>query len=482
MEESLVVDVLNDEHTVEGNASTKPLLEVSVSFGRFENDLLSWEKWSTFSPNKYLEEVEKYATPGSVAQKRAYFEAHYKKIADRKTKLLEQEREMEFNTTVSNGGADLMDHSERADSESETSNHHVSVEEVDQSTMLTGEVSSSVYHEVVKNDVESNVECESLPDGEKEEPEGKFDCVGSDSEIRKQEEVVVKEVETPTPPVESSQTTKETPQKSVNKVSAISKVKQQILKPNRPKESKKTTPIVKERNSAGVKKKPVSSTAKAPQTLTPKLSKTTPGPTTPAARSSVLRSSVNKGSNSSLLRSRNPSSVESKKVAPKSLHMSLSLGTPNSDPSSVNGIRRSFIMEKMGDKDIVKRAFKTFQNSLNQMKSSPQEEKSSAPKMVPAKERETTKISTSVAAKKENGGMHKLSGTIRGADNKTARVAPSQKLEGKVNAKVIGRTNLQSKSKVAPSQKMEEKFNAREGGRTNLLSKSKDASRNGLRS
>ena len=224
---------------MEGNASTKPLLEVSVSFGRFENDLLSWEKWSTFSPNKYLEEVEKYATPGSVAQKRAYFEAHYKKIADRKTKLLEQEREMEFNTTVSNGGADLMDHSERADSESETSNHHVSVEEVDQSTMLTGEVSSSVYHEVVKNDVESNVECESLPDGEKEEPEGKFDCVGSDSEIRKQEEVVVKEVETPTPPVESSQTTKETPQKSVNKVSAISKVKQQILKPNRPKESKK---------------------------------------------------------------------------------------------------------------------------------------------------------------------------------------------------------------------------------------------------
>lgn len=481
-----MVDVLNDEHTVEENASTKPLLEVSVSFGRFENDLLSWEKWSTFSPNKYLEEVEKYATPGSVAQKRAYFEAHYKKIADRKTKLLEEEREMEFNTTVSNGGGDLMmDHSERADSESETSNHHVSVEEVDQTTMLTGEL-SSVYHEVVKNDVESNVECESLPDGEKEEPDGKFDCVGSDSEISKQEEVVVKEVETPTPtptpPVESSQTTKEPPQKLVNKVSAVSKVKQQILKPNRPKESKKITPIVKERNSASVKKKPISSTAKAPQILTPKLSKTTPGPTTPAARSSVLRSSVNKGSNSSLLRSRNPSSIESKKVAPKSLHMSLSLGTPNSDPSSVNGIRRSFIMEKMGDKDIVKRAFKTFQNSLNQMKSSPQEEKSSAPKKVPAKERETTKISTPVAAKKENGGMHKLSGTIRGADNKTARVAPSQKLEGKVNAKVIGRTNLQSKSKVAPSQKMEEKFNAREGGRTNLLSKSKDASRNGLRS
>ncbi|CAK9316641.1 unnamed protein product [Citrullus colocynthis] len=482
MEESLVVDVLNDEHTVEENASTKPLLEVSVSFGRFENDLLSWEKWSTFSPNKYLEEVEKYATPGSVAQKRAYFEAHYKKIADRKTKLLEQEREMEFNTTVANelnGGGDLMDHSERADSESETLNHLVSADDIDRNTTLIGEV-SSVYQEVVKDDVESNVECESSPDGEKEEPDGKLDCVGSDSEISKQEEVVVKEVETP-PPVES-RTTKESTKKLVNKVSAVSKVKQQILKPNRPKESKKTTPIVKERNSASVKKKPVSSTAKAPQISTPKLSKTTPGPTTPAARSSVARSSMNKGSNSSLLRSRNPSSVESKKVAPKSLHMSLSLETPNSDPSSVNGIRRSFIMEKMGDKDIVKRAFKTFQNSFNQMKSSPQEERSSAPKMVPAKERETTKISTSVAAKKENGGLHKVSGTIKGTDNRTARVAPSQKLEGKAHAKVIGRTSLQSKSKVAPSQKVEEKCNAREGGRTNLLSKSKDASRNGLRS
>lgn len=75
--------------------SSNPALEVSVSFGRFESDSLSWEKWSAFSPNKYLEEVEKCATPGSVAQKRAYFEAHYKKIAARKAEeLLEQEKQM----------------------------------------------------------------------------------------------------------------------------------------------------------------------------------------------------------------------------------------------------------------------------------------------------------------------------------------------------------------------------------------------------
>lgn len=69
-------------------------LEVSVSFGRFENDALSWEKWSSFSPNKYLEEVGSLSTPGSVAQKKAYFEAHYKKIAARKAEELEQEQSM----------------------------------------------------------------------------------------------------------------------------------------------------------------------------------------------------------------------------------------------------------------------------------------------------------------------------------------------------------------------------------------------------
>ncbi|XP_051144398.1 protein WVD2-like 7 isoform X2 [Andrographis paniculata] len=71
-------------------------LEVSVSFGRFDSDDLPWEKWSSFSPNKHLEEVGNLSTPGSVAQKKAYFEAHYKKIAARKTEeLLEEEKSMD---------------------------------------------------------------------------------------------------------------------------------------------------------------------------------------------------------------------------------------------------------------------------------------------------------------------------------------------------------------------------------------------------
>lgn len=51
----------------------------SVSFGRFEKEVLSWEKRSSFSHNRYLEEAEKLSKPGSVTQMRAHFEAQFKK-------------------------------------------------------------------------------------------------------------------------------------------------------------------------------------------------------------------------------------------------------------------------------------------------------------------------------------------------------------------------------------------------------------------
>ncbi|XP_010260134.1 PREDICTED: protein WVD2-like 7 isoform X2 [Nelumbo nucifera] len=51
----------------------------SISFGRFEGESLAWERRSSFSHNRYLEEVEKCSKAGSVTQKKAYFEAHFKK-------------------------------------------------------------------------------------------------------------------------------------------------------------------------------------------------------------------------------------------------------------------------------------------------------------------------------------------------------------------------------------------------------------------
>ncbi|KAL0364268.1 UNVERIFIED_CONTAM: protein WVD2-like 7 [Sesamum angustifolium] len=53
------------------------------------SESLDWEKWSAFTHNRYLEEAEKYSKPGSVAEKKAYFEAHFKRR--RAAKLLEQQ-------------------------------------------------------------------------------------------------------------------------------------------------------------------------------------------------------------------------------------------------------------------------------------------------------------------------------------------------------------------------------------------------------
>nr|XP_015879049.2 protein WVD2-like 7 isoform X1 [Ziziphus jujuba var. spinosa] len=63
----------------------------SISFGRFMSESLAWEKWSTFSHNRYVEEAERHSQRGLVAQKKAFFEAHYKNMAARKAAaLLEQ--------------------------------------------------------------------------------------------------------------------------------------------------------------------------------------------------------------------------------------------------------------------------------------------------------------------------------------------------------------------------------------------------------
>ncbi|XP_012071316.1 protein WVD2-like 7 isoform X2 [Jatropha curcas] len=84
---SYVAGIPNESN--EGN----PLhvLGQSVSFGRFMSESLAWEKWSSFSNNRYVEEAERFSRPGSVAQKKAFFEAHYKNLAARKAAaLLEQ--------------------------------------------------------------------------------------------------------------------------------------------------------------------------------------------------------------------------------------------------------------------------------------------------------------------------------------------------------------------------------------------------------
>ncbi|KAF5450160.1 hypothetical protein F2P56_030535 [Juglans regia] len=103
MGESATCLVRSFSHPSHGSSEAKecdPIraLGESISFGRFMSESLAWEKRSTFSHNPYLEEVEKFSKPGSVAQKKAYFEAHYKKkAAERAAALIE-----EANTTARN--------------------------------------------------------------------------------------------------------------------------------------------------------------------------------------------------------------------------------------------------------------------------------------------------------------------------------------------------------------------------------------------
>ncbi|CAE6069510.1 unnamed protein product [Arabidopsis arenosa] len=77
----------NDSH----EENTIHALSQSISFGKFMTENLEWGKWSSFSHKKYVEEAEKYSRPGSVAQKKAFFEAHYKRIAEAKKAATEEQ-------------------------------------------------------------------------------------------------------------------------------------------------------------------------------------------------------------------------------------------------------------------------------------------------------------------------------------------------------------------------------------------------------
>ncbi|KAG4924461.1 hypothetical protein JHK87_050001 [Glycine soja] len=104
------------------------------------------ERWSSFSPNKYLEEVEKCATPRSVAQKKAYFGAHSKKVVARKAELLAQEKQREKDSfgLEEHSGIDLSDEPENVcKKQVESPNNNIEAEDVK-------EISHVLYKETRK--------------------------------------------------------------------------------------------------------------------------------------------------------------------------------------------------------------------------------------------------------------------------------------------------------------------------------------------
>lgn len=218
-------------------ASSKPDLEVSVSFGRFENDSLSWEKWSAFSPNKYLEEVEKFATPGSVAEKKAYFEAHYKKIAARRAELMDEANQMDNDPLRSENqnGGDLTGNVSSAGSEFDLSNSHSPTEEVvKQETKLI-----STHVADLKEDAAISTESQrSLSEGVEEEMGSTVDSPES-SKLEKAVLVKEEEEEEKETALVESQDTKEILHNWDNAIGNAPKVKEEKAKLDHPKESKK---------------------------------------------------------------------------------------------------------------------------------------------------------------------------------------------------------------------------------------------------
>ncbi|KAL3511228.1 hypothetical protein ACH5RR_030629 [Cinchona calisaya] len=409
-----VVERPNFENKMGESVSSAASLQVSVSFGRFESDSLSWEKWSSFSPNKYLEEVEKCSTPGSVAQKKAYFEAHYKKIAARKTQQLELEKLMESIPPSSDesDSRDPIKHAAVANGESGLSGSERSAEEVEPH-VAGRDISKSTTIEEENVDDAIAVDCQSLVIEEAKEDLNGTSCDSVSNDVEKgkeelisnpaepelsggEEAVLVQEdnseknlVEVVHQPLKVDHRTKKTP---LNKSKSPKLYSGNV--------TQKTTPSRKEQTSAGVKKKLVSPAnrsspvTKLSQLSTPKSSKSTMMPASISTTKKVNGTSLPKAKI-------NPG--ENRRAMPTSLHMSLSLDPASSGPS-LTTTRKSLIMERMGDKDIVRRAFKTFQNSISGLKS-PNDGLSSWSQKVSYKGPEKN-VST-LTHQKENEGLRK---------------------------------------------------------------------------
>ncbi|KAI3516342.1 hypothetical protein L1887_15256 [Cichorium endivia] len=537
MSESMV-EAQNIENKMRESVASRETLGVSVSFGKYDNDSLSWEKWSTFSsPNKYLDEVGKCSTPGSVAQKKAFFEAHYKKIAAMKAaaELLDQEKAAETGPSRSDDYTEdnseeikeeheegfeskpevevsTMAGSEKSQNENLEDATSVKDESVQDKTLIALNNNSDNLEEAISvkdesfqdksiitlNDVSDNFEEAISVKDVQDKPlitlnnngDNQDDAISVKAESFRDESTPVKKVlNINGEKLDEAVLVNNESMKLVKqhfKVEIDDPEKQETPKPKAENVAKKVNanPTKVEKNLVIMNKKPTSivpkSKSKSPEILSStKLLK--PKATTPITPMTAVTRSSSKKANAT-----SASSSKSIRTAPMSLHLSMSMNSVNSDTASsvTSSRRRSLFMEQMGDKDIVKRAFKTFQNRVNQLTVS--DERSSGSKQIQTKESEQ-KASTSMATQKENERSRKATEKInptRGRVSTTTwksessgsnkGVSVDERRSKAASTSVVLRSNERAERRKEFFKNLEEKSNAREAERTQINSKSKE--------
>jgi len=132
-------------------------LTESISFGRFMSESLAWEKWSTFSHNRYLEEVEQFSKPGSVAQKKAYFEAHYKKRAAMKAAALLEQANAASNVPEEEAADEALN-SSHVNSELPKETNEVIINEQDEGSVDAGVIQSSDANAFYADELKDNLQ------------------------------------------------------------------------------------------------------------------------------------------------------------------------------------------------------------------------------------------------------------------------------------------------------------------------------------
>ncbi|XP_077227391.1 protein WVD2-like 7 [Tasmannia lanceolata] len=441
-------------HESQGNHV--PVLEQSISFGRFMSESLSWEKWSSFSHNRYLEEVEKYSTPGSVAQKKAYFEAQYKRIAAKKAAALLEQANSEDNNSP----------------ERETDNgvHKNAEPDIENGEGFNNQ--SNVVDMNNKLDESNRYIAVDKPDGvDKTTFETSFFVEANGSSLdEKKGDLETTIVEVADPPMEDKfpietpvQTVSPPPVGDFENHNMVSEIELSV--------PLKECSYVNRENSAVVKKRLGVSVSKP--TVPHRTSKPPPSPakhTTP----NHPRKENNATPNSKKLAR---DSAEKKRSTPKSLHMSINFAPYYAgETTSINTKRHSPIIDKIRGSKIAPSSSKPSQESPNTHKTPTRVSMNDAlklPSRTPQSENRRTKMSlehTTIGSRKDDRKWQSLSMD----HSKSSSISGNNGRSPSVTSSFSFRSDEREAKRKEYFLKLEDKFNAKEAQKVEIQAKSKE--------